>query len=496
MIIIKIVFQNGLFHANPWGRNVNEAVTEWPPSPYRLVRALIDVWKRKLPDYPQDKIEEVLQLLSKSLPVYFLPPARESYIKTYMSENIKNIEDRYKKELIYDEFIIINPKDNILMAWENITISQDQEKLLSKLLSFLNYFGRSESWVSATLYEGETENIRWNCYPAEYNNKYNDDQEMQNIQIATPISREEYDKKSLDIREKGKNIKIDWLNSLMLNTNEIINKKLSIPPALQYKVYKRRNDCFNQEKTTNLSHINNNINSVLFALDSKILPLVTETISLSEKVHVKLMGIHKKLIDESLSVSSKFSGRNPDGTFMLGHKHIYILPLDKNEDGRIDHVLIKCIEPFDNSELLAIDNLKSIWQSGGRPDIQFVPIQWGVLEDITICEKVTVFKSVTPFVPTRHYRKGRGDYDLWLENEIRHEAKNHNLPEPVEIKRLDKAMKKGLSFYWLEFKRNRKRDIARNGYGFELKFSEPVIGPFSIGYGAHFGLGLFMPIKK
>ncbi|MCL4326610.1 MAG: type I-U CRISPR-associated protein Csb2, partial [Candidatus Thermoplasmatota archaeon] len=241
MIIIKLEFQTGLFHANPWGRNVNEAVTEWPPSPYRLVRTLIDVWKRKLPRVSQDKVTEILESLSESPPVYFLPPARESNIKTYMSANTK---DTSKKMLIYDAFISIDPKDSILMAWENLTLSQDQIELLSKLLSFLNYFGRSESWVSATLYDGETANITWNCYPENHND---DDVEMQSIQLAIPVSMKDYNKKPIYVEEKGKSIKIDWLNSLMLTTNEILDKKLSAPPAFRHKVYKRRNDCFHQE---------------------------------------------------------------------------------------------------------------------------------------------------------------------------------------------------------------------------------------------------------
>jgi len=46
---------------------------------------------------------------------------------------------------------------------------------------------------------------------------------------------------------------------------------------------------------------------------------------------------------------------------------------------------------------------------------------------------------------------------------------------------------------WIEFRRNRTDDSARVGYGFELEFAEPPVGPVTLGYGCHFGLGLFMP---
>jgi len=31
MLIIELEFPAGRYHANPWGRNVNEGEVEWPP---------------------------------------------------------------------------------------------------------------------------------------------------------------------------------------------------------------------------------------------------------------------------------------------------------------------------------------------------------------------------------------------------------------------------------------------------------------------------------
>ena len=45
---IAVAFPAGRFHATPWGHHVNEGLPEWPPSPWRLLRALIATWKRKL----------------------------------------------------------------------------------------------------------------------------------------------------------------------------------------------------------------------------------------------------------------------------------------------------------------------------------------------------------------------------------------------------------------------------------------------------------------
>ena len=38
-VSVALTFPGGQFHATPWGHHVNEALPEWPPSPWRLLRA-------------------------------------------------------------------------------------------------------------------------------------------------------------------------------------------------------------------------------------------------------------------------------------------------------------------------------------------------------------------------------------------------------------------------------------------------------------------------
>src|SRR5438552_4001703 len=60
MLVIELMFPAGRYHATAWGRHVNEGVPEWPPSPYRLIRALYDARKRKHADWAQSRVEAVL----------------------------------------------------------------------------------------------------------------------------------------------------------------------------------------------------------------------------------------------------------------------------------------------------------------------------------------------------------------------------------------------------------------------------------------------------
>ena len=232
------------------------------------------------------------------------------------------------------------------------------------------------------------------------------------------------------------------------------------------------------------------LQGLVYAILGAERPRVTETLELAERVRRKLMGIHAKLLGDPARVSQKFSGKDGAGKPLAGHRHAYILPLDRDGDGWLDHLVIAAREPLDHNERLALDRLESVWQAGGKPDIRFTPIHWGTLPDLF--PVATRLVSATPFVPPRHYRKGRGDFAEWLAAEVRREAINHGLPPPVNVRLLPSLETSRRGVRWLEFRRNRKDDAAQIGYGFEIEFAEPVTGPVALGYGAHFGLGHFV----
>jgi CRISPR-associated protein Csb2 len=178
---------------------------------------------------------------------------------------------------------------------------------------------------------------------------------------------------------------------------------------------------------------------------------------------------------------------------LKGHEHLFIWPCDKDLDGRLDHLLVLCRQPLESLEQIALDRMLSLWQPDGKPDIRCVPLQWGTLDDLQRSAKEWI--SVTPFVPPRYYRRGRGSLADWLKEELIRECANHGLPAPERVRPIDRAwLRGGRNFRWLEFRRNRKGDPSRVGYGFELGFAAPVRGPFALGYGCHFGLGQFHDI--
>ncbi len=91
MLVIEFRFPTGRFHSTPWGRNVNEGVPEWPPSPYRIVRALFDTWRRKRPQWPSERVHAIFEALACEPPSFELPPAAASHTRSYLSQNETNL---------------------------------------------------------------------------------------------------------------------------------------------------------------------------------------------------------------------------------------------------------------------------------------------------------------------------------------------------------------------------------------------------------------------
>ena len=479
MLAIELQFPGGRYHANPWGRNVNEGEVEWPPSPYRLARALIDVWKRRRPDWPEEKVLPIIKALAKP-PSYYLPPAVAAHTRSFLSTNEK---DPSAKQLIFDAFVVVDRDEKTIIGFDS-DLEADEAADLEELLDELNYLGRSESWVRAQVARQVNEND-WNCLPANHSSETSGGE---SVQVACLLSAVDYEGSS------SRPESYSWLRSLCMDTKELLADGWSSPPVLAWVDYKRKENALQPSSVRIIPSRRSRYRVAKYALYSTVLPQVQSTVSFAERIRSHLMGIHKKVVgDDPTKVSRMFSGKNPDGKPLNGHRHAFFLPLDEDGDGRIDHLLVTSAEPFGESELSALDRLRSVWQPDRRPDVEFVLTS--LMEEPPVQDK-NKWISVTPFVTARHYRKGRGSFDEWLDKEIEKECLFHNLPVPKTIRWIPYADKYNRPIRWLEFMRSRKNFPVRRGYGCIIEFDQPVSGPFSLGSGCHFGLGLFMPFGK
>ncbi|HZQ51289.1 MAG TPA: type I-U CRISPR-associated protein Csb2 [Bryobacteraceae bacterium] len=464
MTAIELRFLANRYHGTGWGRHVNEGVPEWPPSPYRLLRALYDVWKRNCTHVQDEEVVDLFSALASSQPVFRLPKAVSAHTRSYLSSNT---EDHTDKSLIFDAFVATPPGAYCAMQW-NVDLTGSQRMILEQLLYGLNYLGRSESWVEARLGRGDCG--AFECRPVVGDEMAERKEDV--VYVACPVPPSEY---------LGKR---PWFEALGYSSNDLLKERLSGPPAMHYVPYGLPENALTTWLPPKSRPAKEHFSAAILELHGRVLPVATETIRIAERIRGALMR-QCELRFAPEAIPPMVHGKDENGIPLRSHSHLFILPR-ANRLSRIDHVLIFTRHPdgFPRKLAEAIVNIPGLRWAGG---LRVITAWMGKLSDHRIRPLTHSVQSSTPFVTVRHWRKGRGTVLDFLKAEIRRECLNHGIAQPVAIEPVEKIGQ----FYAPEYRRNREGDPARPGYAFRLQFDAPVPAPFSLGYGCHFGLGQF-----
>lgn len=76
--------------------------------------------------------------------------------------------------------------------------------------------------------------------------------------------------------------------------------------------------------------------------------------------------------------------------------------------------------------------------------------------------------------------------------QVARECRWRGCPEPLAVELLPDAKPRALEFRRFRAKRGLTQP-DRQGHFLNLTFPEPAPGPLALGFGRHFGLGLFVP---
>ena len=205
---------------------------------------------------------------------------------------------------------------------------------------------------------------------------------------------------------------------------------------------------------------------------------------------------------------------------MENHVHAHYLPTDEDNDGRIDNLTIYAPRGFDKNDLFALGKMSSINWRESRPGIRLILTGSGNPSDFikdesipAMFQKSLKFRSVTPFSLPNYPNRGGGKPARFKdspEGQLRRELRKRGLPDPIAVKQIQGVFEKlapieniaeeNPRFRWLEFTYRRFNGTAGNGLaGFEIEFApadaDKIETPLSLGFGCHFGLGLFLPIE-
>lgn len=161
MLAIEFRFPARRYHATPWDSHVNEGVPEWPPSPWRILRALIATRHLKARDAVQESVlENLIEALATELPQYAIPGQVTGFHTRHYMPLFSETTTK-----VFDTFVHVPSDSSLIVAWTGVDLDTDQRKALAVLTERLGYLGRAESWVIATLREASS--IAINCRIAE-----------------------------------------------------------------------------------------------------------------------------------------------------------------------------------------------------------------------------------------------------------------------------------------------------------------------------------------
>ncbi|MFO0843665.1 MAG: type I-U CRISPR-associated protein Csb2 [Gemmataceae bacterium] len=531
-VTLKLTFPAGRYHATPWGRHVNEGVPEWPPSPWRILRALVAVWRRNCRELPEAQVRRVLEALARP-PRFYLPKHRVAHTRHYMPCEKKGPADR---TLVFDTFVAVGRHDPVYVGWPEADLPPDDEACLGQLVSHLTFLGRAEGWVEARL-ETPSGQAEWNCLPATAESL---DQELTSVFCPDPDSAfaDDHYPPRPDAKQLKKGLKPDdylfdcprW--HLCLDTQILHAERWPRMPGARWVSYVRTPERIDPAPSVCREPRRPRPTVARFLLDGPVLPLMTETVAVAELVRSAVLGRFKQVIRrklglptdatprthpdlESLTLSGKHNGQMIRDSLQT---HAYYLPTDEAGDGRLTHLTVLAEAGFNPDEVAALNSLRKLRVGETECRLQLVGL--GVPGDFRskLFGPSRVWEAATPFVVTRHLKvrgrkkdppecRGAGGRDEFVRRVLVEEIQRwvERWPTPVALPEA-KGLKViraagGREVHALEFRRTRERKRGDDGYrraagAFRLEFKESVAGPICIGHLSHFGLGLFLPCKE
>ena len=472
MITIGLKFIAGRYHATPWGKHVNEGAVEWPPSPYRLLRAIIASWKYNHQTIDEEDIYKIINALSSEVPCFFLPQTSSGHTRHYMPT------PSGKAKMIIDAFTSISKKEHVYIVWDKLNLGNDERSTLEKIIKDIHYLGRSESWCDIEVCTTYTKDKKPNCIPLDNKSKQENTDDLKLVRVMTPskeITLNDLYVITDDLREKKRRVYPD--GSQM--TTYVINDKVDLPEM-------QRKD---PEK----------VQIVRYAVKNKVKPQNTKTLNVSEMFR---KAAQSKFGERNNKKSSEvLSGKTTKGEILKGHGHAFYIPTDEDYDGRIDHitVLVQNENGINVNELDALLGVKRVFSKDySESTIELIVEGYGSKDDywyLPMFRKSKKWNSHTPLVLARHvkYRSNKVLRDS-AEEQIRNELERRYGVTDVCVYSKNPQKRMETKHYPFQFKRFRKNDRPGGGaYNIRLEFKNPVEGPILLGYGIHFGLGVFFP---
>ncbi|MBS0212460.1 MAG: type I-U CRISPR-associated protein Cas5/Cas6 [Proteobacteria bacterium] len=500
-LILRQEFPLGRFHATPWRVNpYDDPHGEWPPSPWRLVRAVTARWyqwaREASPEPDVSQLERLQAALCRSTYAFHLPPnARKgSPLRQYHptefgwrpAEKKKAGMRSYGTSLVQDNYWCVPPGEPVWWFLEGDDWTDDLRVLLGQCLERMTYLGRAETLTRIRVADVSAEVPQVNCTLA---NKRGSG--------AAPI-----------------------LSPLDTATREDIERttdnpeavKRAVPPGAQW-LYAVRPERPAARERRRVPEPRSDCHLMQFAIGWNVAPEMRAIVRLTsrfrgavlrELLAIKSNGRATSWANASFVDRESIKGMNGkggDGEPDKQRRHAEFLAWC--EDGQPTRLLVwRGSHAFDADEqeaiLLAAARDVSWAAAGSKSDewkVRLVPLDRAIPPPPGFDGRSSkVWESVTPYVPSRHHLRGGKERESEsLINQIRRELSQRGIMLDVDVDPMGAPV--WVAVHVAKREAQRRASIgARRGQMIRLRFTAAAAGPIRLGHSSSFGLGLFAPM--
>ena len=517
-IWIEQRFVAGRFHATRWRQNPFEDIYgEWPPSPWRLLRALAARWfqyARETGDEDEGRLQALLGALAGELPGFYLPDLvwRGRALKQYQptglawsdpAANAAAIK-RTATTLVADTYWCISPNETVVWSWPELQLDSTQRVLLAQLLRRLLYFGRAESLCEMKLLDGPPH-----------------DSHRAAVELQPGASSGQATSAPVLTALPGQ-----YRHDVLLaNTGSQLLKNQPVPPGTgwRYATLPARPRIKPEDRRREIAAQQ----CLQFAVGGRVYPRMAHWVRVTEAFRQEALKLLRRDNGWSEESQLKFCGHDRQYRPCENHEHPYFV-LWPDGHGEPTRLIVWRKQAFEATEVELLwsaceyaleygvfKKQASIASLANKPRSKRSS-EWA-LRLVPLPLKTTlppgfkapsrqgarVWESATPFVPPaqrfRFRKSGKLRMGETVERIAQRLVEALGLPAAT-ITNLDTPCAADATSAWLDLHmtRDRRRQyeqsrtrLARPGYWLRLEFSEPFEGPLALGDSSHFGLGAF-----
>ena len=481
-------FPLGRYHANPWDRAVNEGASEWPPSPWRILRALVATWHTRWPDLPAAEFDGLLEALADP-PSYLTPPTGSGHTRHYLPDLEHRKAGTGNTDLTLDPFLTVDHLAELRVCWD-AELSADQRAILAKLAELIPYLGRSESICHVRLVthddQAEPDETWWS--PVQTAN--GTERSTRLLTLVRPFDR----------------------SVLEATTGGVRKRKRTLPPGTRWVTYAADAPASGGRQAARFSAGDRDPEprteravplptALRFAVVGRAPVQLANGVLVADEAH----RVAARLLEKAGVPDDRRKKIMGTGGAATGHAHAHWIPVGEAGEsaGSVRYLLIYVrdgLEPREISAILSLGRLSG--QRGGEDgyEIRGFPEQRllfqaaGRVEDVApeLCARPHAlrWRSVTPYLPVRHRHKRQTVQD-YLAADVVADLAYHDMAAPVSVTVTD-LLAGGVNRF-RRYRMNERLRDARPGVGLRLEFGEPVSGPVLLGQLSHFGFGVFAP---